>query len=203
MSLVPVMLHGEHVVALVVGGGPVAARRALALVECGARVRVVAPELDARLEESAANDPRLVLEERAYEPGDEAGATLVIAATDDRAVNRLVSDRARAIGLLVNVVDAPEEGSFVTPAVHREGDLVVAVSAGGVPSAAVRVRDTIAGRFDARYAAALTTLRALRERMLAAGDSVRWRQATAELTGGDFVACVEDGTLDERVRRWE
>ena len=71
-----------------------------------------------------------------------------------------------------------------------------------MPSAAARVRDTIAARFDDRYAVALDEVRAVRQRMLVTGERSRWREATADLTGADFVACVENGTLGERVQRW-
>lgn len=202
MNLVPVMLHAEAIRALVVGGGSVATRRALALVAAGAHVRVVAPALDAALREAARGEPRLELEERAYRAGDERGATLVVAATSDRAVNALVARRAREACALVNVADAPAQGTFTAPAVHRSGELVVAVTAGGVPSAAARIRDAIAARFDERYATALAGLRELRARLLEAGQGARWREAADDLVGGEFVARVEDGTLTERVRQW-
>lgn len=202
MSLFPVMLHAEAIEALVVGGGAVAARRALALLDAGARVRVVAPRLDAVLRDAATREARLELVERAYRPGDERGATLVVAATGDRAVNALVAARAREERCLVNVADAPEEGTFSAAAVHRAGDLVIAVSAGGVPAAAARVRDAIAERFDDRYARAVADLRGLRARLRDAGDGARWREVSDALVGDEFVARVEDGTLTERVRQW-
>ncbi|HEY0972154.1 MAG TPA: NAD(P)-dependent oxidoreductase, partial [Gemmatimonadales bacterium] len=154
------------------------------------------------LREAAAREPRLELEERAYRPGDERGATLVVAATDDRAVNALVTSRAREAGIPINVADAPAEGTFTMAAVHRAGDLVVGVSAGGVPGAAARIRDAIAERFDHRYAAAVAALRDLRARTVAAGGGGRWRAAAGELLDERFTARVEDGTLTERVRQW-
>ncbi len=202
MSLVPVMLHGESIRALVVGGGRVAGRRALALLEAGARVRVVAPVMGAALREAASREERLELEERTYRPGDEEGATLVVAATDDRAVNALVAAHARESGLPVNVADAPSEGSFTMAATHRAGELVIAVAAGGVPGAAARVRDELAARFDGRYASAVAVLAELRTRLVASGHAERWRDAAGDLLDERFAARVEDGTLVERVRRW-
>lgn len=199
MSLLPVMLRGEAVRALVVGGGAVAARKAIALLDAGAAVRVVAPRLDERLR---AGHERLTLVERRFEAADLAGATLVVAATDHQPVNAEVARLAHERGVLVNVADDPDAGTFTTAAVHRAGRLVVAVGAGGVPTAAARVRDAIAERLDARYADAVERLAALRERMLGDGHGDRWREAAAELTGSDFAAAVESGLFAERVRRW-
>lgn len=202
MSLYPVMLRGEHIAALVVGGGAVAARKARALAEAGATVHVVAPELCPGLLEMAAVEPRLRLTARRFVDADVVGSTLVIAATDDRRVNEAVARVATAAGLLVNVADAPEEGSFVTAATHRAGALLVAVSAGGVPSAAARVRDLIAERIDGRYGEAVALLGALRTRLMGRGDAAGWRRAAAQLTGDDFAELVESGGLAERVQRW-
>ena len=202
MSLVPVMLHAESIAALVVGGGRVGARRALALIDAGAAVRVVAPSLDERLRDAAAREPRLRLLARAFAPDDLDGATLVVAATDDRCVNDEVARLARAGGQLVTVADHPEAGTFSNAAVHRAGRLVVAVAAGGVPTAAARVRDAIADRLDDRYEQAIDRLAALRERLLGGGDADGWRRAAAELTGPDFATAVESGTFAERVRQW-
>jgi len=201
VSLYPVMLHGEGIVAVVVGGGAVATRRALGLLEAGATVRVVALRPSDALRAAAA-DPRLRLEARAFAPDDLDGATLVVAATDDAAVNGEVARRAGERGLLVNVADRPDAGTFSTAAVHRAGRLVVAVGAGGVPTAAARVRDLIAARLDARYADAIERLAAVRTRLLGGGDADAWRRAAAELTGPDFAAAVESGTFAERVRQW-
>jgi hypothetical protein len=80
------------------------------------------------------------------------------------------------------------------------------VGAGGVPTAAARVRDAIGewmDGMDARLADAVARLAALRARLLAAGDAVAWRRASVELTGADFVARVRAGTFAERLRGWE
>ena len=203
MSGLPVLLRGERVRALVVGGGLVAARKAAALLESGAAVRLVAAKVSAALRELAAGaGGRLELVERAYESADVGDANLVVAATGDRAVNAQVARDADARGRLVNVADAPDEGSWTGLATHRAGALVVAVSAGGVPDAAQRVRDAIASRFDGRYAAAVERLAALRGETLARHGTATWRAAAAELAGPTFCDDVERGTFDARVERW-
>jgi siroheme synthase-like protein len=196
------MLDGAQLRALVVGGGAVAVRKARALLDAGAQVRLVAPAVDdAAL--AGPWDDRLTIERRPYAAGDVSDALLVVAATDRREVNARVARDARALGRLVNVVDAPEEGNCATAATHRAGDLTVAVGAGGVPAVAARVRDLVAARLDARYAASLDLLAALRRRLLAAGEGEAWREASRELVGADFCAVVESGALAERVVGWE
>jgi siroheme synthase (precorrin-2 oxidase/ferrochelatase) len=101
----------------------------------------------------------------------------------------------------VNVVDDAEESDFHNMAVHRSGDLTVAISTGGVPGAALRIRDALAARFDARYERALSALRRLRSR-LRAGDGDSWDRAAGELIADDFCAAVENGSLPKRVAAW-
>jgi hypothetical protein len=79
---------------------------------------------------------------------------------------------------------------------------VVAVGAGGVPTAAARVRDAIGEWMDARLGDAVARLSALRTRLLAAGDAPAWRRAALELTGTDLVARVRAGTFSELMRGW-
>jgi precorrin-2 dehydrogenase/sirohydrochlorin ferrochelatase len=175
----PVILDGSKVSALVVGGGRVALRKVRALLDGGVHVRVVATVIDPDLRALADGDRPLTLTAAAYAENDIADATVVIAATNDAAVNASVARDAMHRHRIVNVVDAPGSGSFTTPAVHRIDDLTVAVSAGRLPAAAAAIRDAIAGRFDERYAAAIADLRELRDRLLAAGDHDGWRAISA------------------------
>jgi siroheme synthase (precorrin-2 oxidase/ferrochelatase) len=99
-------------------------------------------------------------------------------------------------------VDTPNEGNCATAAVHRTGDLVIAVSAGGVPSAAARVRDEIAAHFGDAYAAAISRLGAVRAELLAQGHRDRWVAIAADVIGPDFCETVERGALHERLMAW-
>jgi len=197
----PLLVEGAALPVLVVGGGPVAVRKANALAASGAKVRVVAraatPEMRA-----LADAGHVVLDERSYESQDIGDAVLVVAATNDRATNAAVADDARRLHRLVNVAAAPETGTFANMATHRAGHLVVGVSAGGVPGAAARIRDAIAARFDSRYAAALELLGALRRSHLARGDGGTWRALSSSAMDERFCDSVEQGTLDDRVSTW-
>ncbi len=202
MSGYPILLEGSLIEALIVGGGSVAERKAGGLLECGARVRVVAPGISPGLKELALRHARLSIVDRAYQNGDIGTATLIIAATSDRVVNSRVAAEARADGRMVITADAAGHGSCTSMAVHRVGTLVVGVSAGGVPSAAARIRDALALQFDQRYAAALQTVSNLRRRLLESEDSDAWAAANSALLGPDFCALVEGGELAAVVARW-
>jgi len=201
VSGVPLLVEGAALPALVVGGGPVAVRKASMLAASGALVRVVAraatPEMRALAESG-----QVTLEERAYDTPDIGDAVLVVAATNDRATNAAVAEDARRLHRLVNVADAPDTGTFANMATHRAGHLVVGVSAGGVPGAAARIRDAIARRFDARYASALELLGTLRRDSLARGDAKSWRDLSSGVIDEEFCDSVERGTIDRRVSTW-
>lgn len=201
MSGLPILVEGTALRALVVGGGAVATRKAAALAEVGASVRVVATATGAEMR-ALADAGRVTLLERAYAVGDIGDALLVVAAADDRTVNALVAEHARAANRLVNVADLPDSGSFATMAAHRAGSLVIGVSAGGVPGAAARIRDAIARRFDERYGRAIGGLAELRRSLIDRREGAAWRALSAEVLDEGFCERVEQGALDAQVKPW-
>lgn len=200
MSDFPIALHGERITAVVIGGGTVGTRKALALADAGASVTVVSPAVTRELDD-AGESRRITIIRDAYRSEYIAWAALVIAATDSREVNAQVAVDANARGKLVNITDSPDEGNFHTMALHRSGDVTIAVSAGGVPGAAARIRDAIAERFDERYDRAVTALRGLRSRLIGGGGD-KWQKAAPKLLGDDFCNSVEDGSFKEKVDSW-
>ncbi len=127
MDYLPAFHNVRGKLCLVVGGGEVGTRKAGVLLEAGARVRVVAPEIEAEL----AGQPGVEAIVARFAPQHLDGALLVIAATNDRDVNRRVSELAQARNLPVNVVDDPELCSFIMPAILDRSPLMVAFSSGG------------------------------------------------------------------------
>ncbi|MDQ2997247.1 MAG: bifunctional precorrin-2 dehydrogenase/sirohydrochlorin ferrochelatase [Chloroflexota bacterium] len=129
---------------VLVGGGAVGTRKLRGLLAVGAAVRLISPAVTPELR-ALADSGAITWHTRAYQPGDLAGARLVFAATNQRAVNAQVADDAAALGLWCNVADDPRAGDFHLPAVYREPGLLVAVStAGANPARAKRLRDQIA-----------------------------------------------------------
>ncbi len=135
MDYLPVFQKIDGRLCLVVGGGVVGARKAGVLLEAGARVRVVAPEIDDELKAQANVEAVLAR----FEPQHLEGVALVIAATNDRAVNKQVSELAQARNIPVNVVDDPELCSFIMPAIMDRSPLMVAFSSGGASPVLTRM----------------------------------------------------------------
>ncbi|MFL5545606.1 MAG: bifunctional precorrin-2 dehydrogenase/sirohydrochlorin ferrochelatase [Gemmatimonadaceae bacterium] len=200
MSDFPIALHGERITAVVIGGGAVGARKARALVDAGVSVRVISPVVTADLAE-AERLRQLTIVRESYRAEHLDRATVVIAATDSREVNAQIAVDAHARGKLVNITDHPDEGNFHTMALHRSGEITIGVSSGGVPSAAARIRDAIAERFDARYGRAVSALRGLRTR-LSGTNADEWKTAVPKLIGEDFCTSVEDGSFANRMDSW-
>lgn len=203
MSLIPLGFEGDSVNVLVIGGGRVGTRRALSLLEAGARVRVIAPAISPELDEASQRNDRLTVERRDYLGAEDIGdAILVVAATATPSVNERVARDARLAKRSVNVADAPENGDFVFLAAHRAGPITIGVSAGSVPNAAGRIRDSIGQRFDSRYAEAVAQCGELRQQLLAAAGADGWQKVAADLIDERFCESVEQGTFSERAARW-
>ncbi|MFI7858928.1 siroheme synthase CysG [Pseudomonas promysalinigenes] len=142
-------LQGGRV--LVVGGGEIALRKARLLADAGAVLRVVAPDVDGQLAALAREGGGEVLV-RGYLAADLVGCRLVIAATDDAALNAQVSADAQAVSLPVNVVDAPALCTVIFPAIVDRSPLVIAVSSGGdAPVLARLIRAKLEAWIPAAY----------------------------------------------------
>ncbi len=138
MDFFPIFLNIKARPCLVVGGGEVAARKTLQLLRAGAMVHVVAPELCQRLQEHAARHDILWRNGR-FEAADVTGCVLVVAATDDSAVNQAVHAAALQQNIPVNVVDNPALCSFIMPAVVDRSPVLIAVSSGGAAPVLTRL----------------------------------------------------------------
>ena len=179
MKYYPAFLNISGKKAVVVGGGAVAERKVLALIKAGAVVTVISPMLTPKLSrEKDKNAIRHI--RRGYRKGDLSGSFLVIAATDTPDVNSRV---ARDAPSPVNVVDVPQECTFIAPAVFRRGPLTIAVSTGGHSPAFARTLrkelERICGPDLGEY---LTFLGALRKKACAeVSDRVKREQFLKDL----------------------
>ncbi|MBI5190552.1 MAG: bifunctional precorrin-2 dehydrogenase/sirohydrochlorin ferrochelatase [Nitrospirae bacterium] len=144
--------------AVVAGGGPVAARKAGSLADAGADVTVISPALCPQMS-ALVSDGRARHVARVYRKGDLADASVVVAATDDPAVNEAVCADAKDAGALVNCVRPPDVGDFVVPSTIRRGGLTVAVStSGGCPALTKKLRRDIEAFLGDEYGAYLEFL---------------------------------------------
>jgi len=148
MKLFPIFADLTDRLVLVVGGGAVAERKTLALLEACANVVVGAPELTPALAALAA-EGRIRHLPGPFDPAWLHDMWLVVAATDDRAVNAAVSEAAKARRIFTNVVDDPELSSFQVPSIVDRSPVIVAISSSGVaPVLARRIRERIESLFD-------------------------------------------------------
>lgn len=169
---------------LVVGGGAVARRKALALARCGARVTVVAPRFLPGFRPAA----HIRLRRKSFDPRDLKAARLVVAATDREDVNERIFRLCRRRGLWVNVVDRPALCDFILPAVVRRGRVVFAVSTGGAsPALAGFIGRRLRRLFGPEYGALAARLSRLRPALLKR-PMARRRRALARLLNERGVA---------------
>lgn len=162
----PAFLDLKDKFCVVIGGGKVAERKILALLEVKARVKVISPELTQTLVELF-NQRKITWEKREYREGDLEGAWLVIAATNDPETQKKISEEAEKRRIFCNVVDVPELCSFIVPSVIRRGELVLAIStSGSSPAVARRIREILERFFGWEYEVYLRLMKNLRNQIL-------------------------------------
>ncbi len=171
MSYYPILLKLDNKMALVAGGGKVARRKVETLLEFGASVNVVARELVPELQKLVDdNIIRLVGDEFMDCHLDDT--EVVIAATDDTALNHKIAETAQKRGLLVNAVDQPADCNFIVPSIMKRGELLIAISTSGrSPALAKAIREKLEGEFGVEYAIFVTLMRHLRKEILTKGLS--------------------------------
>jgi precorrin-2 dehydrogenase/sirohydrochlorin ferrochelatase len=164
----PIFLNLRGRRCVVIGGGKVAERKVRGLLRAQADVRVVSPELTARLAQLA-KAGAIQVTRRRYRKGDlvaparRIAPLLVFAATNDPAVQQAVWKEAATIGALVNIADAREASTFLVPASFARGDLQVAISTSGAsPALARSLRRRLEAMLGREYEAHLGFLRAAR-----------------------------------------
>jgi len=150
---------------VVVGGGEVASRKVKRLLDCGAKVSVISPELNSELA-ALKKDNRISHIPSEYDSKGIDGAVLVIGATDDEKTNAAVSQDATARGIPVNIVDDPQKCDFILPSIVERGDLTIAIGTGGnSPALARHLRQDLESRYGAEYEIFLNILGRLRSQM--------------------------------------
>ena len=165
---------------LIVGGGVIAERKAIGLLDAGALVRVVSPVLTADLA-ALVDGTSLTHVARRFRHRDVRGATLVVAATGDREVDAAVAAAARRCRALVNVVDRPAECDFILPSVLKRGDLQIAVSTGGrSPALAREIRRKLEADIGDDYGALVARVGAARDQLRATTPSAGVRMRAAD-----------------------
>jgi len=185
-------LRGRRVV--VIGAGEVAFRKVPRLLKGGASVTVVSPKACRGIRELA-RENRILLLEKPFQAEDLEGAALVMAATDDEAVNALVSAEAGKRGIWINVVDRPALCTFTVPALLRRGDLSVAVATEGrCPALARALRENLERDFGPEYGPLTALAGALRTALLRRGrGGPEVHRAVRDLLDSGLAAVLREG----------
>lgn len=197
MKPYPIFLVGlEQRKCVVIGGGHEMEHKVKSLLDCDASVTLISPTANEILQ-TWANEGRFTWLARSYEPGDLAGAFLVIAEKGDAAANEQIFKEASAVGALVNVMDDIPHCNFVAGSVVRQGPLTIAISTSGcAPALAVRLRQRFEQEFGPEYALFLEWLRELRGPL--AEQFPRFterRQRWYELVDSDVLALLKTGEI--------
>ncbi len=200
----PVYLSLAERLVVVVGGGALAERKVAGLLPCGARVRVVAPELTpelARLAERGEIEHRA----RAFRPGDLEGAFLVLGEPGGRSRDAAFFAEAERRGIFANVEDVVDRCSFIAPAIVRRGDLVIAISTSGrAPALAVRIRQRLEQELGPEYGALLELAGRFRRPLArAVPEFEERRRRWYELVDSDVLDLFRDGRAAEARERAE
>jgi siroheme synthase-like protein len=169
MSLFPIFVKLQDRLVVMIGGGEVAAQKINGLLRAGARIRVIAPEVNAAFI-GLIGAGQIEWLKREFDRRDLEGATLVIAATSAPGVNAAVFQEAEERGILCNAVDDIENCHFYYGSIVQRGDLQIAISTNGKsPYLAQRLRQELEKQFGPEYESWLEWLGAARE-VLRAGD---------------------------------
>jgi precorrin-2 dehydrogenase/sirohydrochlorin ferrochelatase len=181
---------------VVVGAGRIAARKIESLLAAGADVTVVAPGVGAEVR-AWADEGRLTVAERAFEPADVEGAWLVVTATDVPEVNRAVFVAGEARRIFVNSADDPANCSFTLMSVVRRGDIVVSIGTNGrSPALATFLKEHVRDEMGPEYETLLELLSEAREEIRSSGrtsEDSDWRAAI----GSGILDLIREGRESE------
>lgn len=205
MRYFPAFLDLRQKRCLIVGAGQVAERKVGVLLRAGASVDVIGPKLTSGLSLLKAKG-KIRHRPRLYRSGDLRGAFLVIAATDNRAINERIAQDAEKENTLVNVVDDPALCNFIVPSWVARGDLLIALSTSGKsPALARSLRQRLQREIGPEYAFLLRLLGEVRRRILPLGWGQKRNQTIFRwLVGQNFQTLIQKrnfAELDRRLRK--
>jgi precorrin-2 dehydrogenase / sirohydrochlorin ferrochelatase len=196
----PISLLLEGRACLVIGGGQLALSKITGLLDAGAAVSVIAPDV---LDEITALP--VTVHTRHYREGDCDGFVVVIAATGDRGLDTTIYAECQRTATLVNASDNPSACTFYLPALLRAGDLSVAIStAGASPAIASWVRDRVGTLLGEHFSDVVDLVGATRERIRASGqtsEGLPWADLIVQLTSA-FAEGVQPAVAAQVASRW-
>ncbi|WNF38211.1 NAD(P)-binding protein [Bacillaceae bacterium IKA-2] len=199
----PVNLQLKNKSAVIVGGGVIAERKLLKLLETEANITIVSPGLTEKIR-NLAREKKVCWEKKLFSKGDLSKAFLVIAATSSKQVNREVFESCHE-HQLINVVDDPKLSNFILPSTLHRGKLSIAVSTSGAsPSLAKKIISELSEQFDDTYEDYLDFLGHSRVKIQVEIEdpAVRWR-ILQKLLEKEFLQLSRNNDREQRQKRFE
>ena len=194
----PVYLNLAGKRCVILGGGTIAQGKIAALREAGASIKIISPEATDGIKRAAQRGD-VDFEQRPYREGDLEGAFIAVAATNVWHVNRQIFEEAEARGVLLNVVDDPDQCTFIAPSIVRRPPVTLAVSTGGAsPALARKMRETLSEAPALKWAdlaGALGRARRVIKEQRTVIDPTRWQCVITE----DLLELAQTGREDEAV----
>ena len=183
----PAFIDVRGRVCVVFGGGPLGEEKVVKLLECDARVRVIAPEVEDAVAKLA-DAGKVEWLKREYRSGDLAGAFIAISAAEDDFADRRIHAEAQRRNVLLNVVDVTHLCTFIAPSVARRGEVTVATSTGGASPALARTfREKLEASRILEFADLAPTLARARSEL---------RRRNLRVAPDDWQTCITDDLLD-------
>ncbi|WP_028864340.1 siroheme synthase CysG [Psychromonas aquimarina] len=205
MDYLPIFTKLENRPCLVVGGGSIALRKVHLLLKAGAEVTVCALQFHSSLLEKG-NAQQITLLKQAFTPELLNNKWLVIAATNNKEINQLVADKADQLQVLVNVVDSPEQSSFIMPSIVDRSPIVVAISSGGkAPVLARLIRERLEALLPMHLGRLASISGEFRHRVKAVIKNVSLRRRYWEklFGNGELANLLQKGQTDKAVQLME
>ncbi len=194
----PVYLNLAGKRCVILGGGAIAQGKLAALRDAGASITVISPQSTDGIKR-AAQRGHITLLRREYRPGDLEGAFIAIAATNVWHVNRQIYEEAEERGVLLNVVDDPDQCTFIAPSIVRRDPITLAISTGGAsPALARKMRETLSENKALQWADlanVLTQARRVIKEKRTVIDPTRWQCVITE----DLLEMARNGPEDQAV----
>lgn len=163
--LYPLMLNLDRRKVAIIGGGTIAERKAAGLIEAGAIVTIISPNVTAALHVMI-DSRKCMWRNKYFESNDIAEFFIIIAATNDALVNQMVKQSAMEHQLVL-LIDDPSSSDFQIPALMRRGDLSISISTNGAsPKLAKKIKNQLAEQYDERYESYLEFLQQARSFIL-------------------------------------
>lgn len=201
----PVMLDIENKNAVVIGGGEVAYRKVINLLDYGAKVLVVSEVVSKEIK-SLIEEKKITYVNRNYLSDDLNNAYIVYAATDDNKVNQQIYQDAHNKNILINVVDVPVLCDFIVPATVSRGDLTISISTNGKsPLLSSKIRKELEETFGTHYETFLNIMGELREKISSEISDPKKRRTLYEaLVFSDFLqrlSCEDELVIKEEMNK--